>query len=72
MSNTKFLNLRGTLKQSNISVEEVASLMGVSRFTYNSRLTKITKWKLDEMILIKTKINEKLGTDYTLEYLFKE
>lgn len=67
-----YRNLQAELKRADITETEMCELLGLSRVTFVQRMNKTGKWTLSEMIFIKDTINKKLGTNYTLDYLFKE
>lgn len=64
-------NLNAELSRGNISVNEIAEDIGITRQAFINKKKDKSKWKLNEMTKIQNYINSKLDTNYTLDYLFK-
>ena len=66
-----YSNLNAEISRANIDVNQIVSIAKITRPTFIKRKKGISDWKLSEMLLIQRYINEKLNTNYTLDYLFK-
>lgn len=65
-------NLNAELSRGNISVNEIAEDIGITRQAFINKKKDKSKWKLNEMVKIQDYINSKLDTNYTLDYLFQK
>ena len=65
-------NLNAELSRGNISVNEIADDIGMTRQSFLNKRKDKSKWKLNEMTKIQCYINSKLNTNYTLDYLFQK
>ena len=63
-------NYKAELVRANITEEEVVEKVGITRQAFYNKKTEKTKFTGEEMRKIKNLINEKLNTNYTIEYLF--
>ena len=67
-----YRNLAAELARAGLKTGEVSNYMGISRQCFNDKKMGKTSWTLGQMELIQDLINEKLSTEYTLDYLFKK
>ena len=65
-------NLNAELSRGNISLNEIAEDIGITRQAFINKKKGKTNWKLNEMVSIQEYINSKLNTNYTLDYLFQK
>ena len=65
-------NLNAELSRGNISLNEIAEDIGITRQSFINKKKGTRNWKLNEMVKIQTYINSKLDTNYTLDYLFQK
>lgn len=66
-----YKNLEAELTRSGISQDEAAEHLGICLRTFKSKLDGTSDWYLRELIGLKDFINDRLGTDYSLDYLFE-
>ena len=66
-----FKNLIAEMARAGLLYKEMAEKIGIGEVAYSNKIKGITDWKVTEMVAIQKIINEKLGTSYTLDYLFK-
>lgn len=67
-----FPNLKTEIFRLRSNIVEFSQKLGISDRTLYHKMNGKQEFKLEEMIKIKEIINEELGTDYTLDYLFKK
>ena len=67
-----FKNLQAELVRAGITNSEMAEMLGMSKVLFSQRINGHTSWTLREMIKIQEEINTKLGTEYSLDYLFSQ
>lgn len=65
-------NLNAELSRGNISLNEIAEDIGITRQAFINKKKGKNNWKLNEMVSIQEYINSKLNTNYTLDYLFQK
>ena len=67
-----YKNLQAELKRAGITETEMCHILGLSRVTFSKRMNVPDGWTLREMDFIRKTLNEKLGTNYSLDYLFEK
>ena len=50
--------------------KEIAEKIGIGEVAYGRKIKGTSDWTITEMTAIQNLINKKLGTSYTLDYLF--
>ena len=68
--NTLYPNLEAELKRYNISKNDLARIIGVSRSNVYTRLTGVKELSLNDALIIKAYIERVSGRPMTLKYLF--
>lgn len=66
-----YRNLMAEMARAGIMYKEMAEKLGIRESTYSFKVNGKVDWKLKEMLAVQKVLNEKLGTCYTLDYLFK-
>lgn len=67
-----YKNLQAELTRAGITETEMSNILGLSRVTFSKRMNTPDGWTLREMDVTRKTINEKLGTSYSLDYLFEK
>ena len=63
-------NYKAELVRADLKVEDITKALGISRMSFYNKKVGKSNYTAEEMKKIKDLINEKLQTDYTIEYLF--
>lgn len=66
-----FCNLEAELSRAKIIKAELAAMIGISAGTLSSKLTGKTEFALDEMEIIKARLEKITGNELTMDYLFE-
>ena len=66
-----FYNLEAELLRAKVIKAELAAMIGISTGSMSSKFTGKTEFNLNEMLLIKERLETLTGQDYTLDYLFE-
>ena len=66
-----FYNLEAELLRAKVIKAELAAMIGISTGSMSSKFTGKTEFNLNEMQLIKKRLETLTGQDYTLDYLFE-
>lgn len=66
-----YKNLEAELVRASISPEEACEHLGICRKTYTQKMNGSTDWSLKELVSLREFINDRLRTDYSLDYLFE-
>lgn len=66
-----FYNLEAELLRAKVIKAELAAMIGISTGSMSSKFTGKTEFNLNEMQLIKERLETLTGQDYTLDYLFE-
>ena len=67
-----YKNLQAELLRAGISNKEMAQMIGKTEGSFSLKIHGKAFWRLSEMTTVQNEINKKLGSDYTLDYLFME
>ena len=65
-----FRNLMAEMARAELNNKEMAEKIGIGEVAYGRKLKGASDWTIREMLAIQKIINKKLGTSYTLDYLF--
>lgn len=66
-----FNNLEAELVRAKVIKAELAAMIGISSGSMSSKFTGKTEFNLNEMILIKNRLESLTGQNFTLDYLFE-
>ena len=66
-----FYNLEAELMRAKLNKAELAAMINISVGSMSSKFNGKTEFNLNEMILIKDKLEFLTGQTYTLDYLFE-
>lgn len=66
-----FRNLIAEMARAGFTNKAIAKEINISEIAYGRKVSGVSDWKATEMVAVQKIINDKLGTNYTLDYLFK-
>lgn len=66
-----FLNLEAELLRAKVNKAELAAMIGISTGSMSSKFTGKTEFNLNEMLIIKERLECISEREFTLDYLFK-
>jgi len=66
-----FYNLEAELLRAKTSKSELAAMIGISIGSMSSKFNGKTEFNLNEMMIIKTRLESITGQKYALDYLFE-
>ena len=66
-----FKNLIAEMARAGFTNKAIAREINISEIAYGRKINGVTDWKVTEMVAVQKIINDKLGTSYALDYLFK-
>lgn len=66
-----YKNLEAEMTRASLSGRELSKKININAATFSKKMTGKALWKLKEMLSIQKEINLRLGSSYTLDYLFK-
>lgn len=67
-----YTNLEVAIVKSHLKKSEIAEKLNLKTVAFYRRLRGVVKWRGDERERLAVIINNTLGTNYTVKYLFKE
>lgn len=67
-----YKNLLAEMSRAKIKSTEMANILGITLQAFIMKKRGKNDWKLKQMVVIQEQINQKLNTNYTLDYLFKK
>lgn len=65
-----FRNLIAEMARAGYTYKAMAEEIGIGEVAYSKKVNGKTNWTVTEMVIIQDILNKKLGTSYTLDYLF--
>lgn len=68
----EFSNLRAEMARAGFDIKTMAKLIDIGQVAYGNKINGKSEWRKNEMVAVQKIINDKLGTSYPLDYLFKE
>lgn len=68
----RYANLEAEFTRMGLSVEEVGEKLGFAKVVLYNRLNGKTSWTLSDMLKVQKLVNDRLGKQYTLDYLFSK
>ena len=66
-----FINLEAELMRAKLNKAELAAKINISSGSMSSKFNGKTEFNLNEMILIKNRLESLTGQNFTLDYLFE-
>ena len=60
------------MSRAGITSTEMSNILGITLQAFIYKKQGKSEWKLKQMVVIQEQINQKLNTNYTLDYLFKK
>lgn len=67
-----FLNLESEMLKARVNKAELAAMIDISAGSMSSKFTGKTEFNLDEMLLIKERLESLTDQEFTLDYLFSK
>ena len=67
-----YKNLLAKMSRAGITSTEMSNILGITLQAFIYKKQGKSEWKLKQMVVIQEQINQKLNTNYTLDYLFKK
>lgn len=65
-----YKNLEAEMTRASMTGKEMSKKIDITESTFSQKLNGNSLWRLKEMLGIQKEINTRLGTSYTLDYLF--
>lgn len=66
-----YKNLVAEMSRAGIKSTEMSNILGITLQSFILKKQGKNEWKLKQMVVMQEQINQKLNTNYTLDYLFK-
>lgn len=67
-----FRNLMAEIARAGFTYKAMAEEVNIGEVVFNRKINGKSDWKVTEMVAIQDILNKKLGTSYTLDYLFEK